>query len=262
MWIVARRCPAAGLRLALLEDRAALQTGNTFDTGLIACWELDLFGGCKRGSEAAAARTDASQARLYAAHSSVAAEAARNYLELRGLQQRLRIAEAALLNQREAARITNARLDAGRRTQLYQERARSLVAGTEAALPLLQNGIERSSFRIATLVARPPPGTTEQWLQRRPDLVAAERQLAAATATIGVARTELFPRLSLAGLLGLNAATIGNLVKSESAVYTLGVGLSWTPFDLGAAEQLLRWPGWRTRRDLRPGPAQPLPQQL
>jgi len=119
--------------------------------------------------------------------------------------------------------------------------------------------VERSNFRIATLVARPPRalladmaapaplpalpvtdlarlpvGTTEQWLQRRPDLVAAERQLAAATATIGVARTELFPRLSLSGLLGLNAATIGNLVKSESAVYTLGVGLSWTPFDLGA----------------------------
>ena len=62
--------------------------------------------------------------------------------------------------------------------------------------------------------------------QRRPDLVAAERQLAAATATIGVARMELFPRLSLSGLLGLNAATLGNLVKSESAVYTLGVGLS------------------------------------
>ena len=89
-------------------------------------------------------------------------------------------------------------------------------------------------------MARPPLGTTEQWLQRRPDLVAAERQLAAATAPIGVARTELFPRLSLSGLLGLNAATIGNLVKSEWAVYTLGVGLSWTPFDLGAAEQPVR----------------------
>ena len=235
------------------------RTGNTFDTGFIANWELDLFGRYKRGSEAAAARTDGSQASLHAAHTSVAAEVARNYLDLRGLQQRLRIAEAALLNQREAARITNARLDAGRGTQLDQERARSLVASTEAALPLLQNGIERSSFRIATLVARPPRalltelaapaplpalpvtdlarlpvGTTEQWLQRRPDLVAAERQLAAATATIGVARTELFPRLSLSGLLGLNAATIGNLVKSESAVYTLGAGLSWTPFDLGA----------------------------
>ena len=235
------------------------RTGNTFDTGFIANWELDLFGRYKRGSEAAAARTDAGQASLYAAHTSVAAEVARNYLELRGLQQRLRIAEGALLNQREAARITNARLDAGRGTQLDLERARNLVVTTEAALPLLQNGIERSVFRIATLVARPPRevltelaapaplpalpvtdlaqlpvGTTEQWLQRRPDLVAAERQLAAATATIGVARTDLFPRLSLSGLLGLNAATIGNLVKSESAVYTLGVGLTWTPFDMGA----------------------------
>jgi len=58
--------------------------------------------------------------------------------------------------------------------------------------------------------------------------------LAAATATIGVARSELFPRLSLSGLLGLNAATFSNLAKSESMLYSLGVGLTWTPFDLGA----------------------------
>ena len=238
------------------------RTGNTLDTGFIANWELDLFGRYKRGSEAAAARTDASQASLHAAHTSVAAEVARYYLELRGLQQRLRIAQAALVNQREAARITRARLDAGRGTQLDQERALGLVANTEAALPLLQNGVERSVFRIATLLAQPPRsvlaqlagpsaaaplpglpvtdlarlpvGTTEQWLQRRPDLVAAERQLAAATALVGVARTDLFPRLSLSGLLGLNAATFSNLVKTDAAVYSLGVGLSWTPFDLGA----------------------------
>jgi len=235
------------------------RTGTTYDAGFIANWELDLFGRYRRGSEAAAARTDASLASLHAAHTSVAAEVARNYLELRGLQQRLRIAEAALVNQREALRITEARVDAGRGTPLDQARARNLVASTEAALPALQNGIERTVFRLATLAARPPRallaelatpaplpglpvtdlarlplGTPEQWLQRRPDLIAAERELAAATATIGVARSELFPRLSLSGLLGLNAATFSNLAKSESMLYSLGVGLTWTPFDLGA----------------------------
>lgn len=235
------------------------RTGTTYDTGFIANWELDLFGRYRRGSEAAAARTDASLASLHAAHTSVAAEVARNYLDLRGLQQRLRIAEAALLNQREALRITEARVDAGRSTPLDQARARNLVASTEAALPALQNGIERTVFRLATLTARPPRallaelatpaalpglpvtdlarlplGTPEQWLLRRPDLIAAERELAAATATIGVARSELFPRLSLSGLLGLNAATFSNLPKRESMLYSLGVGLTWTPFDLGA----------------------------
>jgi multidrug efflux system outer membrane protein len=79
-----------------------------------------------------------------------------------------------------------------------------------------------------------PLGTPEQWLQRRPDLIAAERQLAAATASIGVARADLFPRLSLSGLLGLNAASIGNLARSESLVYSAGVGVRWTPWDMGA----------------------------
>jgi multidrug efflux system outer membrane protein len=235
------------------------RTGTTYDASFIANWELDLFGRYRRGSEAAAALVDASEAGLHAAHTSVAAEVARNYLELRGLQQRLRIAEASLVNQRDAQGITQARFDAGRGTQLDALRARSLVASTEAVLPALQNGVERTVFRIATLVARPPRallaelaapaalpglpvtdlsrlplGTLEQWLQRRPDLIAAEQRLVAATAQIGVARTEMFPRLSLTGLLGLNAAVFSNLGKSESMIYSLGVGLSWTPFDMGA----------------------------
>jgi len=235
------------------------RTGTTYDASFLANWELDLFGRYRLGSEAAAARRDASQFSVHAAQTSVAAEVARNYLELRGAQQRQRIAEAALVNQREALRITQVRYDVGRGTQLDLLRAQVLVANTEAALPALQQGIERTVFRIATLVAQPPRavlaqlaapaplpglpvtdlarlpvGTPEQWLQRRPDLLGAERELAAATASVGVARTELFPRLSLSGLLGLNAATFSNLGRAESAVYSLGVGLTWTPFDLGA----------------------------
>ncbi len=138
----------------------------------------------------------------------MAAEVARNYLELRGPQQRLRVAEAALVNQREALRITQVRFDAGRGTQLDLRARAALVASTEATLPALQQGIERARFRIATLTAQPPRqllaqlaapaplpglpvtdlarlpvGTPEQWLQRRPDLIGAERELAAATAT-------------------------------------------------------------------------------
>lgn len=238
------------------------RTGTTYNAGFIANWELDFFGRFRRGSEAAAALVDASAAGLQAVHTSISAEVARNYLTLRALQQRQAVTEASLVNQREALRIVSARLDAGRGTQLDLARARTLVASTEAALPALQSNVERTVFRLATLTAQPPRrllaelapageraampslpvtdlsalplGTTEQWLQRRPDIIAAERQLAASTATIGIAKSELFPRISLSGLLGLNAGTFRNLGKSESGVYSLGVGLAWTPFDFGA----------------------------
>ncbi len=234
------------------------RTGSTFDTSFIANWELDLFGRLRRGSEASSALVDAGMAGIGAAQTSVAAEVARNYLELRGLQQRLAVTQASLLNQRESRRITQARVDVGRGTQLDLARANTLVATTEAALPLLQSGIERSVFALATLAAQSPRdllgrlssatplpglpvtdlsalplGTPAQWLMRRPDLIAAERELAAATAQIGVATADLFPRLSLTGLLGLNAAVLGNLARAESLRYSLGAGLSWTPFDAG-----------------------------
>ena len=243
----------------------AARTGNTYDASFVANWELDLFGRLRRGSEAAAAQTAASVASLGAAHTAVAAEVARNYMELRGLQQRLQFTEGSLSNQRDVLGITQARVDNGRSTQLDLTRAQGLVASTEAAVPALQTAIERSIFRLATLTAQSPrtllaelatpaplpalpvtdlaalpAGTPEQWLQRRPDLIAAERQLAAATANIGVARSELYPRLSLNGLLGLNAASLSNLGKSDSARYTLGAGLTWTPFDLGSIRSRIR----------------------
>lgn len=234
------------------------RTRNSFDASFIALWELDLFGRLRRGSEAAGALVQASEADLGAVQTSVAAEVARNYLELRGLQQRLQLTEAALANQRESLRITQARLDAGRGTQLDLARASTLVANTEAALPLLQSMIERSLLRLATLSAQSPRlllatlgaaaplpelpatdlsqlplGTPAQWLLRRPDISAAERQLAAATARIGVAKAELFPRITLSGLLGLNAATLSALGNSDALRYSLGAGLSWTPLDSG-----------------------------
>jgi len=87
-----------------------------------------------------------------------------------------------------------------------------------------------------TDLAALPVGTPEQWLLRRPDLIAAERRLAAATANIGVARADLFPRVSLSGLLGLNTAQFADLGDSDAGVYSLGVGLLWTPLDFGARQ--------------------------
>lgn len=251
------------------------RTGTAYDASFVANWEIDLFGGVRRGREAAAALVSAGEAGLNAAHTTVAAEVARNYLELRGLQERLRVTEASLVNQRDALGITNARVDNGRGTQLDLARARGLVASTEAALPALQTAIERSVFRLATLTAQAPRallaelsapaplpglpvtdlatlpvGTPQLWLQRRPDLMAAERELAAATANIGVATAALYPRLSLSGLLGLNAARIGDLNDSQSARYALGAGISWTPFDFGAIRSRIRASEARAQQSL------------
>lgn len=234
------------------------RTNSFYDAGFTANWELDFFGHNRRASESAAAQVDAASAGVHAAQTAVAAEIARNYLELRGLQLRLAVARDSIVNQRESLRITDARLDAGRGTQLDVARARSLLDSTEATLPVLQAAVDRSSYRIATLVAEPirsvvarlaasralpslpvtdlaalPLGTPEQLLRRRPDLVQSERQLAAATASIGVATADLFPRISLSGLIGFASNRFGSLGEAGSQQYSLGAGLTWPLLDFG-----------------------------
>ena len=234
------------------------RTANSYGAGFTANWELDLFGGGRRASESAAAQVDASAAGLQAAHTAVSAEVARNYLELRGLQQRYEVARNSIKNQRDALRITSARLDVGRGTRLDVVRAQSLVDSTEASLPALQASIDRTAYRLATLTARPmkdvvaelaaiaplpslpvtdlgamPIGTPERLLRRRPDLIVAERQLAAATANIGVATADLYPRISLSGLIGFATDRIGSLGQTGSQQYSLGAGVSWSLLDFG-----------------------------
>jgi len=220
------------------------RTGNIYDANFLAAWEIDLFGRLRRSSEAAAARAEAGLATLEAARTSVAAEVARNYLELRGLQQRLVFTQSSLTFQRDTLKLTETRFDHGRGNQLDVSRAQGLVASTEADVPALQNAIERTIFRLATLTAQQPrlllaelsavsplpalpvtdlsalpAGTTEQWLQRRPDIMAAEQQIVAANAGIGIATSELFPKLSVAGLLGLNSANVSDLSGTDSRLF-------------------------------------------
>jgi len=234
------------------------RTTSFYDAGFTASWELDFFGRNRRASESAAAQLDASQAGVHAAQTVVAAEVARNYLELRGLQLRLAVARDSIVNQRESLRLTSARLDAGRGTQLDVARAQTQLAGTEAILPTLQSAVDRSSYRIATLVAEPlrevaarlatprllptlpvtdlsalPLGTPEQLLRRRPDLVQSERQLAAATAEIGVATADLFPRVNLVGLIGFATNQLGGFGAATSQQYSLAAGLTWPLLDFG-----------------------------
>jgi multidrug efflux system outer membrane protein len=231
---------------------------DVFDAGFVAHWELDVFGRNRRADESAAAQVQGSQAAMHAVLASVAADVARNYLDLRGQQQRLVVTLQALQNQHDTVRLTEARWAAGRGSMLDVARARTLAELTKATLPLLQAALEHDAFRLATLTARSPRetlaqlaeprplpelpvtdlsklplGTPEQLLRRRPDIIVAERQLAASTAAIGIATADLFPRISLSGLIGFSSTRVASFSDSGSQQYSVGAGLTWPLLDFG-----------------------------
>ena len=231
---------------------------NEYTAGLNVNWGLDFFGLTRRANESAAALVEANEAGIAAAQRLITAEVVSNYLTLRGLQQRLRVAQEALVNQQESLRIVEAREQFGRGTTLDVARARNLLETTAASVPVLQAAIERTLYRLATLtgqapravsaaltepqalpslpttdLAQLPVGTPEQLLQRRPDIRIAERQLAAATANVGVATADLFPSITLTGLLGFNSDRVGDLFDTVSRNTSLGAFLSWDVFNFG-----------------------------
>ncbi len=231
-------------------------TSNAVGIGFDVRWEADLFGAIGNERRAAAAQALASAAQLRAAGVSVAADVARNYFELCGLQERLRVADAALATQRAALSLVQARFDAGRDDAFDTERANALVLTTAATVPALEAALARTRYRLAVLsgqtptaldarlaAVRPLPGiaptalariaSPQALLRRRPDVAAAEQQVAAAAARSGVARSALFPRLTLAGTLGLNGASVGQLDQGAAYTYSLGATLAWTLLDFG-----------------------------
>jgi outer membrane protein, multidrug efflux system len=237
------------------------RTGNVFDTSLDANWELNLFGRFSRQSESAAASVSAAQAGVAAAQVSVTAEVARNYFVLRGQQLRLQIAQQSLQNQQANLDLVQARLDAGRGTELDTTRAQAQVESTRAVIPVLEASIEVARYRLAVLTGRPPTelaslasevhalpgikpvdgiGTPAALLKRRPDIRIAERQLAAATADIGASKADLFPSVSISGLLGLNALTPGGLNSGQAYYYNLGASIAWTVLDFGRIRSRIR----------------------
>lgn len=232
-----------------------------YDSGFDAFWELDFFGRIRRNVEANSALVQAAEAGVYATQVSVTAEVARNYFELRGAQQRLEVAQRNAENQRETLRITQARLDAGRGTQLDTSRAQAQLSTTLATIPDLEAAITRSTLRLGVLVGNSPEalmaqlspaqklptlptaqsiGTPELLLRRRPDIRVVERELAAATAQIGIAVGDLFPRISFVGRWGFDAVDSGDLGNASSETYQFGPSIQWAAFDLGRVRQRIK----------------------
>jgi outer membrane protein, multidrug efflux system len=239
----------------------AARDASLWQTGLDAAWELDVFGGIRRGVEAADAGIVAAQENLYATQVSLAAEIALNYVQLRGFQQQIAIAKNNLASQRHTADITRQRLDAGFVSALDVANADSQAYTTESLIPPLETAAQQAIYALSVLLARPPAdlleelsaadyipatppqlpiGLPSELLRRRPDIRQAEAQLHAATAQIGVATADLFPRFSLTGDINWQAASAGRLFNGVSRSWGFGPSFSWAIFQGGSIVSNIR----------------------
>ena len=227
---------------------------ESYDAGIVAGWELDLFGRIRRNVEVQRADAVASAADLQAVQVAIVGEVARGYVELRGLQERLRVARGNADNQRETLRLVDARLEAGRGTEFDTSRARAQLEATLARVPALEAAVAVDMHRLAVLTGRTPDalmaelepqqalptlqlrldaGTPGDLLRRRPDIAAAEQRLHAATARIGVATADLFPRFTLGGLIGSQAIDSSALFERDSETRLVALGIDWSFLDIG-----------------------------
>jgi multidrug efflux system outer membrane protein len=242
-----------------------------YDAGFDAAWELDLFGRVRRQNESARAAAQAAVAARNQAVLSVIAEVARNYFELRGAQNQLGVARRNADAQSRALELVSSRLDAGRGTALDTSRAIAQVETTLATVPPLEAAVDRAMRRIAVLTgaqpnvlrarlteARPLPvlpgalalGSPEALLRRRPDIRVAERQLASAAASVGVAVADLFPRVTVNASIGLTAPTVSGLDDAGNDRRSFGPSLSWGLLDFGHVYQRIRGAGARNAEAL------------
>lgn len=235
-------------------QRTADSTQTLYDAGFDATWEIDLFGGTRRGLEAADADTATVAAQLENTRISLLAEVAQNYVELRSYQQRLAIARDNLETQSETAQIAEWRLQAGLGGSSDVEQAISSREQTRASLPDLEIGLAAARNRLAVLSGEMPgthaaalaqaaplpdvpadlaTGIPAQVLTRRPDLIAAERKLAAETARTGQKLAARFPSLTLNASFGWQAYSLAALGGSDTLLRALGGTLAATLFDGG-----------------------------
>jgi NodT family efflux transporter outer membrane factor (OMF) lipoprotein len=233
------------------------RTFDSYSVGASASWEVDLFGGARRGREAASADAQAAYADLAAARITVIAEAADAYIQLRLLQQRRvllgeQIAAAASLD-----RLARGRVSAGLAASQDSRRTAAQLRQLEAGLPMLEAaataqlnrldvlmGAKPGTYRAELAVVRPVPtppafantGGAGDLLRRRPDLLAGERRLAASSARIGRAIAEYYPKISLSGLLGFEALDPERLLTGNALTASLAGGLRWRLFDFGRVD--------------------------
>lgn len=227
--------------------------GNSYEANLAAGWELDVFGGLRRGREAALAEYQASQAGASATRLAVAAQAADIYITIRGLQTRIAVAYQQVRTQEELLTTIERLHGQGLAAELQVHQASGALSQVRASVPVLETGLDAAMNALDVLLGSQPgthraelnkaeaipaapqiavSGTPGDLLRRRPDLIVAERRLAAANARIGAAIAEYYPKFSLSGLIGsATSVSDGNLFSSGASQMSGVLGLRWRLFD-------------------------------
>lgn len=227
---------------------------DQFQTGFDASWEPDLFGGLKRSEEAGAAETQAAVEQRNAALVSLEAEIARAYMDLRGAQLRLSITADNIKTERETLALTRERQNAKLGTELDVDNAAAQVAATQSQLPLLDSEIDSDINQLSLLLARepgalkseletpravpaPPPeipiGLPGNLARRRPDIRVAEANLHAATARVGVAVAQLYPKVTFNASIGTQSEQFPQLASWASRFFQIGPSIDIPIFEGG-----------------------------
>jgi multidrug efflux system outer membrane protein len=227
-------------------------TFTAYSVGFDIAWELDFWGKFRRGIEAADAGYFASIAQYDDVQVLVAAQAASLYASIRTIELRLRIAHENAALQKRSLEITERLFSSGNESELDVQQAKSLYLGTLATIPELEGSLRQTQNALSVLLARPPGPLPEMaagrgkipvatlavivdlpadLLRRRPDVRAAEMQLAAQSALIGVSEAQLYPSIALVGSLGLSASSLA--WSSRTLDWAVGPALVWNVFDHG-----------------------------
>ena len=232
-----------------------------YSAGFDASWEIDIFGGARRSVEAARADIEVQQASLESVWISLIGELSQTYVDTRTYQHRLSVAEKNLRAQAETLSILVSRLAAGLSDELDVQQARYNLEQTRSTIPSLRSGLESSINRLVVLTGKMPGELHERLmavkpipvppfevvndipadtLRQRPDVRRAERELAAQTARIGEAESELYPKFTLTGSIGLASLKSSTLFNSESQTWSIGPGFSWPILHAGSIQANVR----------------------
>ncbi len=227
---------------------------NVYKAGFDASWEIDIFGGKRRAIEAATAELTATEYGQRDVMVSLLSEVARYYLQTRGAQRQLSILQNQIKAQEETVNITRSRVDHGSAAELELQRALALLASIRSQVPTIESSIHSLIYHLSVLLAKnpdalntelsvtaaipaPPPqvpvGLPSELLLRRPDVLRAERLLAAETARIGQVKAELFPKFSLTGSVGATSISASDFFLPGSRTWSIGPTVQWRIFDAG-----------------------------
>ena len=227
---------------------------NLYRSGFDANWEIDVFGGVRRSVEAADATIDATVEDRRDVLVTLLGEVATNYVDLRGFQRQLAVARANLKTQQDTLELTQVRFQAGLASDLDVAQQEAQVNTTASQIPTLESGLKQAAYALDVLLGLQPGalwgelaketeipvlpaevlvGLPSDLLRRRPDIRRAERQLAAATAQVGAATADLFPKFFLTGVAGLQSISASDWISGGSRFWSIGPRITWPVFDAG-----------------------------